>query len=251
MLELLHTIAGHVRKRQTANHAWSTDRHLHPSIEPLENRRLLAGNVNVRVTGINLRILGDGASNQIDVVSMQGDIHVIGSQGTSVRGGDTGIVANQLNNVTVRLRGGDDTLLIQPDVNVGGNLNVNMAAGSDFTRLIGNHVVSGTTTIRTGGGQDLFYADSVEFQRSFRMATGAGGDFVYLGGNNDTITFGGIVNVSTGSGDDGLEFADFTVFQFLATNNRLNGGSGFDNLYPMTRPFQTAYPNVFVTAFEF
>ncbi|MFK7821614.1 MAG: hypothetical protein AB8G99_23075 [Planctomycetaceae bacterium] len=219
--------------------------------EALESRQMLTGNVFVTTSGNNLRITGDGAANSIAVVQRNGNVVVEPTQGagTNVRGGITGIAINQLNDVSIRMRGGDDNVRFE-SLTVNGNLSLNTAGGNDFTNFVGSSRVSGDTSIRTGGGRDFLYTESFDFRGRLNLATGGGDDFVLLGSQFSNLSFQDRVNVSMGGGSDSLALDSFTTVSFAGTGHRINGGGGFDNLFPLTSQFRTLYPNVSVRNFE-
>ena len=192
------------------------------SVEKLEDRQMLAGQVRVIVNGNDIRVLGDGAGNDVEIGDVGGQIRVFSSNNTTnIVNGNTGVSSANLGTLRILMRGGDDSVRILDGVEVGGSLDIRTAGGFDFVRMHGGHIVNGPTAIRTGGGNDNFYVADTDFEGAFRLVTGGGNDFVFLGESDDTINFDRTVTVSMGGGSDAFELNDFSFVYFDAANNQL------------------------------
>ena len=148
-----------MEKAQDSHQTEIMDQHqVHLHVEQLEKRQLLAGTVfaTVSPTG-NLIVNGDGNDNDITVVVDQaGFASVTGNDGESIvtRGLDQIVTRN----VTIRLKGGDDSLLIQQS-QINGKLRVASGAGNDNVQLRDSELDS--FRIAMGGGNDRLTLDQL------------------------------------------------------------------------------------------
>ena len=236
------------------------------SVESLESREMLAGEVDVFVSGGNVVVQGDAGNNVINVVDNGGQLEVQGVGTTTVNGGATGLDIADLNNLTIHLNNGDDR------VNIRGisadQLRVNTGNGADRDN-VNNNTTANLVSIRTGLGVDEVNVNATDANRMFiktghglsgdtvdltnttvvrrlSVRTGAGGDTV----NTANLTSTGKTFMRLGSGDDvltvdGGEFGDtivrmntgndtVNVVGIPTLNGRVNlhGGAGVDQLTP-------------------
>jgi hypothetical protein len=183
------------------------------TVEQLEGRRLLAGNVFViPVPAANAYVIvGDNQANDLVVTGLFNDAYTItGANGTTINGSASPLVvdANGPNgsNFLVLLGGGDDKIEFgntSPGFSAD-TVIVNGGAGGD---TVGFHNVTafGGLDIQTAAGDDDVTLDFVDIHKGLNIDTGAG---------EDTVTFG-----NTGTG--------VTVFD---GNARVNGGADKDTL---------------------
>lgn len=165
------------------------DRLVQFSVDNLEQRRMLAGEVTTTLAGGSLTISGDGQDNILAAAQVNGSLALIGVDttiadadvNTDFMGIDLSIklIGGITKDVTAILRGGDDAFLI------GGR-----ADGVDLTDPLGSDDVTfGPATlprdlkIFTNGGRDLVVVTGAEVDRDVLIDTGFG--------LNDTVIVGG------------------------------------------------------------
>jgi Ca2+-binding RTX toxin-like protein len=200
-------------------------RHLAPSIEQLEPRRLFAAaRVTTEVTSEGLLIVtGTNRSEEIRVVEHFPGIHLYDVMAD-------GALIDQVSAMAVRVdgRGGRDTLYASTGDSqvtlIGGNGSDTLtAAGTGQARLeggSGNDMLAGSTAndiLIGGGGRDAL--------------DGAGGDdYLDAGPGNDVLTGGDGVDVLLGGGGrDALDAgAGDDTLAGGAGRDRVTGGAGAD-----------------------
>ncbi len=203
------------------------------SIERLETRNMLAGNVTVQVIGTDAFIIGDLADNNIFI------------QGTVVTGRTSGGAATSINGTP---NGTFDFAAFTQ------NLNVVMAAGTDVVEVNGL-TVPGNLSINTGDGADLlrFNPVRVDVFGTILLVTEAGGDRVLLTGGTTAGAGPGHraqshLTINTGGGNDEVRVTEFTVglsttielgseadlcdvrFSAIASDFFINGGAAYDSI---------------------
>ena len=166
-------------------------------VESLEDRQMLAGDVDVFVRGNNLVISGDGADNNIEVISSEGLVQVVGNGETTVNGGDTALNVDDVRNLTIRMNGGDDNVIVS--IRPNGNLNFRGGAGNDHIDVNG---AGNNLTMRGGTGDDALH--------SYGDVGGNLNLFDVAGGNDNLGHYSGTVDgqtrIVTGAGDDQVDF---------------------------------------------
>jgi hypothetical protein len=232
-------------------------------VESLESRKMLAGNVDVVVKADNsLVITGDSADNSINVIDGQGDIFVLGVDGTIVaNGGSTGLALTDLNKLTIKMKGGDDQVTVGPLITAAGKVRMTGAAGNDQfifegtaqdrVQIIGGGgidsiSVSGTfngkVTLNSGGGDDLTHIAAATFATDVKANMGHGADQVFVVG----VSFAD-ARFNLGSGSDVLILTPTAIT--ITGEVILNGGGGFD--YSSPDPDTIAlFPNWIIKSFE-
>ena len=215
------------------------------SIEPLEDRKMLAGNVTAVMRGGDLIIKGDRFSNNIDIVPTQNGVRVIGfadpnGAATTVNGlafADFSGPSQIADDVKITLGAGRDRVGLF--VNVNDDVSINGGSNSDdlnVTSLIGGKLV-----IKTGSADNLVpdFVDIINtnVNESTRVSGSRGTQQVFVGNSNffSTSTF------NLGGGDDVMQVSNSGF-----TNLRANGGGGQFDVFQA--PFAAAAP--FVRGFE-
>jgi hypothetical protein len=198
-------------------------------MEGLEDRRLLAGLVNVTQSGGTLLLIGDAASNAVSIqatgvpgqFAVVGDVNVSGaanpgvSAPTLLRG--TGAITpvatltfNNVTNIVATLGAGDDQIGIST---VAGNAFYDALIATDFAT---NNVVvppagavagsaailAGSITITTGTGNDAVVV-LANVGGAITVDTGADSDYVAVESSTAVS-----VSINTGAGDTNLTGAD-------------------------------------------
>jgi len=130
---------------------------LRPRIEPLESRRMMAGDVSVLFADGSLDIIGDGADNAIYIYENTTGIVVEGANGTTVNGVAGPLVAvpplsKITNDLNIDLNGGDDSLVLF-GFSVGDDITVFTDGGHDSVAMT-QMQADGEILVVTGGGSD-------------------------------------------------------------------------------------------------
>lgn len=166
-----------------------------PCLEPLETRLAPAGLVTVTSSGDTLTITGDGEDNNLDIRD-NGDgtwtIRDLGPMGTIYTlGGQSGladeaqpmpdIVVRAPTHLKVNLQGGSDYLELE-GLHIAGNVLITDAvAGGDDTVIFHSTVISGTTKVDLGDGNDRVTTEYVTFGKLLTLQGGSGSDTYTLG----------------------------------------------------------------------
>lgn len=179
------------------------------SAQPLESRRLMAGDVLASFTwGNDLVITGDTAGNEIRIYesAAQADrIVVEGLNGTTINGQDRfELQANVLDDIIVNMNGGDDrvlaTNLTLTNTGTGSELIINTHNGKDLVHLDNVHGFKDDVEISTGDQDDFVWARGVAVNDDFKVHTSGGADRVVL------INIASEdLSVETGSGEDSVD----------------------------------------------
>lgn len=174
--------------------------HLEFSAEPLENRRMLAGNVTATINAAgDLVVNGDGQSNHIfvrRVTNGQVTTQIEGALGTTINGTSIANLEVPTRDIKINLRGGDNTL--------------------KMFKMTGIR----KTIVRSGSGNDLLDIESTGTE-DLRISTSGGSDLVRFQTSGATKQ-----RVRTGSGDD-LVISSSSLF----TQADVNTGSGRDTFF--------------------
>lgn len=229
-----------------------------PQLESLENRSLMAGNVNVYMNSGDLMIVGDNASNHVAVrgntngtVTVYGEY--TGGAPTSINGRVGGSATFRItDDVAVYLYGGHDQIDFGNGngvtVKVADEMYVEMGSGNDWTRF--RQVQTGRDAIiNTGTGKDNTYIGGSIIGDDLSIYDPAAvnaGDFdivsvngstikdeahVNTRGGNDTVAFTvskvDDVYVNLGAGNDQFTFSQSTVRYGFS----IDGGTGSDSFF--------------------
>lgn len=216
-----------------------------PTLESLESRQLLAGNVVIDLSDGNLVITGDALANRIAIRQTGlGQFTVTGLDGEQFRtpGGQFQkkpvIVANVRGGLLVSLGGGDDSVNIEgdsPDRPIGAFLTVLTGPGKDQVQI---------RNAQTGGPQ---YPPQIKIPVELNRQRSAIGEAAYWNAvtpgsltidtgagdrvlDNDTVTIKGATiqgptMIDTGNGDDRFQLDDFTGHQAV-----INTDAGTDRV---------------------
>lgn len=233
----------------------------------LEQRRYLAGNLAVSMTGDVLTIIGDAADNQATLTVVGDRVRVEGTD-TTINGGNASIeLPYSMSSSRIHLLGGNDELTFN-GLNFHRDLNLFTGQGNDrvrFTGVTSRHlhlntgggddivdIVSLSTRksayFYLGGGDDLLAIDQISAGRNFKVYGDAGNDtFVAndtrvgrkfrldLGNGNDEALFSGETSIGRrakvflGAGDDSLAFAPSINNATAQVRSRLTVDAGADN----------------------
>jgi hypothetical protein len=207
-------------------------------VEGLEPRCMLAGNVNVFVSGGTLFVQGDDSDNAV-LIQQEGpgtysvtpfDFTDLALTGEGFTGGATTINSdpdtvqgNALiftgvkNDINVDLRGGNDALAI------GNSLDALDSQARDCFG-IGFIPTDGGGTVSVGVTPEVTEGTFV-VPRNLFVSTGEGNDFVSIMANVGTNKKGGIASINAGNGNNGIAVGQSTIGNDLL----ITGGTGNDN----------------------
>ena len=154
------------------------------SVQKLESRHLLAGNIIGNFTGTTLSLGGDAADNQLEVTEVASNqVLVTGLTGTTINGMPSQLFAsNLIENVVIRTSSGHDTVFIH-DLSLAdtpnGNLGVFTSDGNDQIRLK-NVTTTQTFQVNAGDHDDRVIGQSLSTNGLFRVDGDWGHDNVSL-----------------------------------------------------------------------
>jgi hypothetical protein len=222
------------------------------SLESLEKRQVMAGNVFVMHFNNALQIYGDTQDNQIRITeSAPGVVQVAGENGTTINSSRSNILTfrNPSDNLNISMGSGNDQVFLGKSTGTTSrfsNVVVNTGAGRDGV-YVNNTVTYGSafSSFNLGDAsendRDFINVERCNFQ-AVAIGTGGGDDLVYASSNTMTKAI-----ISTGSGNDLVDlrntvFADLAVSldegddRFVSWNSRpsrsrwVSGGSGWDGM---------------------
>ena len=174
------------------------------TIELLERRICMDGNVQAAIVGGDLEVRGDGEDNNVIIQRINGKIRVTGLEGTRVGGQAFREFATTFDDLEIHMRqGGEDTVLLHGGMKINGDLAAQMGNG--------NLAVEGTAAALEIGG-NLFVR---------------GGDACNVEIRNEVIVRGR-ADIATG-GEASLAAAEATVPNFAGA--RFSNPSDIDNPY--------------------
>ncbi len=220
------------------------------SVELLEGRQLMAGDVIAALEGNLLVIEGDNLDNQITVSQLaSGDVVVSGQTGTLINGlPSIRYIRPALNSVEIRMEGGNDVVNLR-SVQIANDLMVDLGAGNDRLtspaaapiRVGANAMVygaEGNDTVQLNGSavaEDLFIdgglgamtaqLNNVTVDKVMSIIGDEANDLVSV--INSRI--GLMANIETKGGSDRVTMVDFSALG-LQINTDANGSIGADQV---------------------
>ena len=226
-------------------------------VEPLESRRLLAGDVSVSLHDGRLAVIGDAADNSL-LVEADGDarLRLTGRAGTTVAGRASVVIDRPTRGSTFSMRGGNDRLTFG-NVTFAGGVAADGGEGADVIESVGS-TFAAADWYGSGGGDTLWLDQSTATGR-LRLFGGAGADRTGMrdvrarrgfdvsdAGPNANV---GLLRVSaSGTGptssyvgtSNGRDTLDIRDSDFEALSARLKGGN--DRVYVRGTTFKTPSP---------
>lgn len=197
------------------------------SIERLENRMMLAGDVTAQVTGGNLVLTGDLSSNRVSIKQISAtEFEVQGQGNTTINTNSTPFSATGVTgSITANLGAGHDSIKVSGDI--AADLNITTAEGNDRVTVY-DATVAGNLTVDAGDGHNDVYLRNIGVTGNFSVTTGTGSDEVYVarvtaavgtvntGEGHDNlkmsrVDFSGALTVTTGDGTDLVNLDRLTV----------------------------------------
>ena len=131
-------------------------------IEPLEQRRMMAGDVTASLSGADLVVNGDNSGNEVVIRATEqaGQFVVEGLNGTTINGQQSATISGVTDDLRIDLRNGDNVLLLT-------------AEGPDGEQSFLQ--VADDLQIRTGSAEDVVVFDNVRVGDRADLRTGDGG----------------------------------------------------------------------------
>ncbi len=216
-MRCLHSIRSYVQRSHSATHQPTALFDDSASVERLEDRRMLAGNVKVVFKPDEILITGDGRDNYVQISTSNAEggayLQLIGLEDasgvqTTVNGESGPVTLYELNSgpgvLKIKMKGGDDLVEIRQAA-LDGDLEFIGAGGSDSLALFDSSV-AGNAVLSGAGGRDFF--DFVDTEIQGHLEISAGGGFDFIGFANSEFDSGEFIG---GGGVDMLYFADMTI----------------------------------------
>src|SRR5436190_13177939 len=218
-------------KRRTTTRS---PRHRNLSLERLESRVVLDGNVRAFVSGGNLHLNGDSRGNEILIEQSSLQSFTVSSRdGTTTINGQAGPLTFSpvKHNLDIALGRGSDVVEIAGTaadaVTVSGRLFIDMGPGADQVLLTEVHSIG--LHINTGSGNDLVNIGNdgaeggVVITKEALILTGSGRDDARIANSN----FKRFLMLDMGNNNDQTTIQDTTVHR----RSVINGGPGDDTLH--------------------
>lgn len=222
-------------------------RHSFLTVEALEDRSVLAGNVFALAAGGYLTLIGDSADNQLTITrSGTAGVQVTATGGTTINGGTqtTQIFNNVTQGVFALLGNGNDTLELRGSttglLQMSGITSINTGEGSDIVRF--TNYSTGSLILLTGGGNDQVFGQLDAAAPN--ITTGGlrvnGGALVNTGAGNDTVSLNNSAFQSShlldvGAGNDSVDVRNSTFNGYTS----LSGSIGRDTLNSVGNTFSS------------
>ena len=171
------------------------------SFEKLEPRQMLAGDVAAYVHQGTLLVIGDSASNVIEVVGNANGATIQGTDTTINGGGNVFSIEGAFQDVFIQMNEGDDTAIVQ-SLSASKQLMLQGNAGDDELRVM--DAAARKLVIWLGNGNDLVEFRNVKTSRDIRITMGGGDDIVSV----EDVVAGRDLKVWGNDGDDLFAAAD-------------------------------------------
>ena len=196
------------------------------SIQLLEDRTLLTGNVVASLSGPNLFVTGDAADNQLEVTVVNNQVVLRGLTNTTINGSSAlFVIADNTDTapgkITILTGAGNDTVIFSRNVKVAGNAFVDGGVGNDSLSVTG---ATFQQSISMYGriGNDTISVQNATVEGVLRLKGNSGNDLVSV---TNTTANGG-TNIVGGTGSDGVSFNNYTANAWT----KISTGTGDDNI---------------------
>ena len=206
--------------------------------EPLERRRMLAGNVEINVTSNgDLIINGDSQGNVLELRAFDSDtFRITGLSGTTINGENEMFFAADLDDIRINLREGQNFVTIRGDssqtTSISGDLRIDFANDSNNDIIVRDVAVGGEIRGRSGNGSDIWSFDDTTFEERFRLDTRGGSDDIAVYGPNSSNLPGEVMDIRTGDGNDNV------VIEYDGLGEmKINTGDG-DDIFEVYLPME-------------
>jgi len=154
------------------------------TLERLEPRLLLSGNVAAVVSGGILTITGDNLDNQISIDQSGLDpdqFRVTALDSTWVNGTCDVVLSGVTRGMKISMEDGNDSVVLD-SVAVPGNLKVDGGDGSN-SLVIDPSIIYGSLTVKNGEGHDVFSLIDSTVNGKVKIDNGSGGSVTSLSGS--------------------------------------------------------------------
>jgi hypothetical protein len=214
------------------------------TVESLENRCLLAGNVSASLSGSDLNITGDDLGNTISVESIgAGQVQVRGF-GTSINGSPDAIKTfNVSGSINIHMNDGADLVRVTnlvihddlvADLGPGANeLLLGQSTAGDNTRFAstpsGPLYVQNDVTVVGNTAADRVFQSNLHVGGVGTLDLGSGDDTVQLerpSGSTANVEYAGLFQVLPGAGNDSVSITGLVVDDNMVVTD----GSGIANV---------------------
>ncbi|MFN9626739.1 MAG: beta strand repeat-containing protein, partial [Planctomycetota bacterium] len=176
------------------------------SLEKLQARELLAGDVTAAVTNGFLVVRGDDAANELTIERISGDsVRITGATGTTINGLTQPAILRVRKGYDIATGGGDDKLTVI-GLNAVGRYEIRMDLGAGNDVLVASNLLAQRIHAGGGDGNDSITLRNSRSRRGSGVGGGAGDDTMVL----ENLRFGNGSCIDGGTGKN-------TVTQ---TNNR-------------------------------
>jgi hypothetical protein len=216
-----------------------TRRSCRPALEMLEVRDTPAGTVTGSFFNGTWTLIGDAEANSIRInpTANQNEFAVTGQGGTTVAGV---LTASNVQNIVVKLRGGDDRVVVNDTGNVArllGKLTIAGGNGANYVQIIDLKMKGVTVTNGLNiAGYDDVYLTSLIVQGNVTVNNGHGESYTTID-RNDYDAFnriGGNLTVLNGTGENGTYIVDAYIVGNVVVRNGLpnaNNEAGYVEFY--------------------
>jgi len=196
------------------------------SIQVLENRALLAGNVLASLSGSHLSVTGDAVDNSVEVTVVNNQVVLRGLSNTTING-STALFVIAANtdtapgNITIQTGAGNDTVIFSRNVKVSGSTWLDGGAGNDALSASGA-TFRQTVSIYGRAGNDTISIQNATTEGLLRIKGNSGNDLVSL----TNLTANGEIRIEGNTGTDGVSFNNVTANSSI----KINMGAGNDDI---------------------
>ncbi len=212
----------------------STGQRQRLSLEPLEPRLLLSGNIVAAISGSAATLIGDADPNKFLVEQLDPQtLRITGNDGTTVNGaGGAQTIATTgttvLQNLTIRTGDGDDEINMNV-LAIPGSLYIDTGPGKTEVPVSDNDKVTLTNvradkriTLLFQNGNNKLIGDGINSLGDFIATTGSGNDDLKI----KNVNVGKSVRAYLGDGVNGADFDSTTTGKDMT----LQGGPGDDTV---------------------
>ena len=214
------------RDRRFQNRSRSAPATSAESIQALEDRALLTGNVLASLSGPHLSVSGDAADNQVEVTVVNNQVVLRGLSNTTINGStELFVIAANTDtapgNITIETGAGNDSVIFSRNVKVSGSVWLDGGAGNDALSVTGS-TFQRTISIYGRAGNDTISLQDATTESLLRIKGNSGDDLISL----TNLTTNGEIRIEGNKGADGVSFNNVTT----SSSTKINTGSGNDDI---------------------
>ena len=178
--------------------------------ESLEDRTLLAGAVTAELVNGRAVIRGDNANNVIQIAVEDGDLVLIGLEGTLING-QSRLVAQEgetefEGDLDIDLGKGLDTVVFTEGLEITGNVSINDRRDGVLVGARGV-TIDGNLSVKSRRGDNIVWMEDSEVTGKVTVKTRSGDDYIDFTGS----VFGEGLTLETGSGHAGILIDDSEI----------------------------------------